>query len=406
MSSSTNAEEFFDEQTERSRIKATIVAKYLYVWSKIIIGELKRRPRKPNFAAYVDLFSGPGRYDDGQESTPLLVLRRAIEEEDLRKYLRLVFNERDPKLLERLKKEIEGYEGVDSLTYAPAFLNEQVGNNKIEQLFTRTDQPRPAMLVFVDPWGYNGLTIDLLASVLRNWGCEVIIFFNYQRINPALSNSVFKKNMALLFGEQKAAALSQELSQIADDHKGKARSQKREEAIIAAVEQSLHERMVPSLQTGENVYTVDYRFRDPKHGTRTTHHLIYATTSQHGFLKMKEVMAGESKKKEEEIGLFEFGPTKQEATHLQLQLFQPERPIDVLADKLLLFFAGRTLAVEDVIFQHHCTGKYIGKNYKEALRILEDQNRITANPAKTERRKDTLGDKVQVSFVNLNSKAN
>jgi len=353
----------------------------------------------------VDLFSGPGRYDDGQESTPLFVLRRAIEEEDLRNYLRLVFNERDPALLERLKNEIENYDGVGTLKYAPSFMNEQVGSNRIEQLFTRTDQPRPAMLVFVDPWGYNGLTIDLLSSVLKHWGCEVIIFFNYRRINPALSNPVFKKNMALLFGDQKALDLRNQLSQIAEDHKGKARSQKREEAIIAAVEQALRERVTPTLKKGQNVYTVDYRFRDPKHGTRTTHHLIFATTSQHGFLKMKEVMAGESKKKEEEFGLFEFGPTKQQDGESQLQLFQPERPIDILADKLLNFFAGRTVAVEDIIFEHHCTGKYIGKNYKEALRQLENQGRITANPAQSERRKDTLGDRVQVSFVNLTSKA-
>ncbi|UYZ62034.1 three-Cys-motif partner protein TcmP [Hymenobacter weizhouensis] len=400
---STSTEDFFDEQTERSLVKSTIVAKYLYVWAKIIIPQVKNRAHPPKFAAYVDLFAGQGRYSNGQESTPLLVLRRAIEEADLQQHLQIVFNERDPKSYEKLKNEVNAFPGVDTIRHKPFFMNEQVGTGKIEQLFTRTDRPRPPMLVFVDPWGYNGLTIDLLTSILKLWACEVIIFFNYQRINPALSNSVFIENMALLFGEQRASTLRDELSRITEETKGKNRSAKREEAIIEAVEQALKERMAPHLSADESVYTVDYRFRDPKHGTRTTHHLIFATTNAHGFLKMKEVMAGESKKPSDSIGLFEYSPTKATDPLPQLQLFQPERPIDVLAEKLLAFFAGCTLSTKDIIYRHHTTGKYIGKNYKDALKLLEDQGRIVAFPAKSVRPQGTFGDQVQVSFVNLSS---
>jgi hypothetical protein len=32
--------------------------------------------------AYIDLYAGPGRYDDGSASTPLMILKLAIENED------------------------------------------------------------------------------------------------------------------------------------------------------------------------------------------------------------------------------------------------------------------------------------------------------------------------------------
>jgi three-Cys-motif partner protein len=54
-------------------------------------------------------------------------------------------------------------------------------------------------LFFVDPWGYKGLTLQLINSVLKNWGCDAIIFFNYNRINRGLSNPAVQAHMNALF---------------------------------------------------------------------------------------------------------------------------------------------------------------------------------------------------------------
>ena len=62
--------QFFEESREQSQIKARIVAKYFWAWANVIIGAT----RAQTHIAYVDLFSGPGRYEDGTLSTPLLVL--------------------------------------------------------------------------------------------------------------------------------------------------------------------------------------------------------------------------------------------------------------------------------------------------------------------------------------------
>ena len=64
---------FFSKQTEASRLKAEIVSKYFSAWANVIAS--KGRPR----IGYLDLFSGPGRYDDGNPSTPLFILENAVK---------------------------------------------------------------------------------------------------------------------------------------------------------------------------------------------------------------------------------------------------------------------------------------------------------------------------------------
>ena len=57
------ANSFFDEQTEQSLVKATIVAKYFDAWASVIVNTQKRNPHQPQKIAYIDLFAGPGRYN-------------------------------------------------------------------------------------------------------------------------------------------------------------------------------------------------------------------------------------------------------------------------------------------------------------------------------------------------------
>ena len=57
----------------------------------------------------------------------------------------------------------------------------------------------------MDPWGYKGLSLRLINSVLRNWGSDCIIFFNYNRINMGLNNEFVREHMDALFGAERAA---------------------------------------------------------------------------------------------------------------------------------------------------------------------------------------------------------
>ena len=71
-------ETFFDDQKEQSFVKSTIVSKYFWAWAKVTTSVQNKYDSPDKRIAYIDLFAGPGRYEDNTKSTPLLVLEKAI----------------------------------------------------------------------------------------------------------------------------------------------------------------------------------------------------------------------------------------------------------------------------------------------------------------------------------------
>ena len=201
---------FFDESKEQSLVKTAIVAKYFGAWARVIISAQKRYPERSNGKiAYIDLFAGPGRYKDGTESTPLLVLQTAISDRDLGQRLVTIFNDKDESNCHSLESAIAALPGVDTLKYRPCIMNQEVGT----QIVSRFQQMRLVpTLFFVDPWGYKGLSLQLVNAVVKDWGCDCIFFFNYNRINMGLNNEAVEDHMNALFGQQRADTLRARLS--------------------------------------------------------------------------------------------------------------------------------------------------------------------------------------------------
>jgi len=87
---------FFDKPTGQSLVKIEIVAKYFGAWAKIMISQIKKIPfsKRPPNIAYVDLFSGPGYYKDGCQSTPLLILESVLAESEMREQFVTIFNDK------------------------------------------------------------------------------------------------------------------------------------------------------------------------------------------------------------------------------------------------------------------------------------------------------------------------
>ena len=188
---------FFEESTEQSRVKAVIVAKYFRAWSYVMVGTLKRYGG--DRLVYMDVFCGPGRYTDGTPSTPLLILQQAIEDPALRGMLVTYFNDGDASNVDRLKREIHQLPGIETLHHEPQVGNDIIAGGVLDNLRSGGTRGAPTLL-FADPWGYKGLSLDLIGSVLKNWGCDCIFFFNYLRINMALQNDLFAEHMNGIFG--------------------------------------------------------------------------------------------------------------------------------------------------------------------------------------------------------------
>ena len=203
---------FFDESKQQSQVKSTIVSEYFDVWSRIMINTQNKNrwyQRSEKRIAYIDLFAGPGRYSDGTISTPLLVLKKAIHDEDLRQCLVTIFNDKDERNTNSLSEAIKELSGIETLNYQPQVETQEVGE-EIVNMFEEM-QLIPT-LFFVDPWGYKGLSLRLVNSVVKDWGCDCIFFFNYNRINMDLNNDAVREHMNALFGKERADNLRAQLA--------------------------------------------------------------------------------------------------------------------------------------------------------------------------------------------------
>lgn len=367
-------ENFFEEQKEQSLIKARIVEKYFWVWSKVIIATVKRRSSQPKIA-YIDLFAGPGRYEDGSKSTPIKVLEKAIAVPDLRNMLVSLFNDADSKNVNSLQQAINSISGIEKLKYRPQVLNNEIGENIVKMFEDRNLVPT---LFFVDPWGYKGLSLKLINSVVKNWGCDCIFFFNYNRINMGLANSSVEEHMNALFGQERANQLRKRLKPL--------KSQERELTIVEEICEALRE------MGGE--YVLPFRFKHES-GNRTSHHLIFVSKHIKGYEIMKDIMAKESSDQAQGVPSFEYNP----ATLQQPLLFDLYRPLDELESMLLDVFSGQTLTMKEIYDRHHVGRRYINKNYKTVLSNLEAKGKIIVqSPPEKKRRQGTFADNLIVTF--------
>jgi three-Cys-motif partner protein len=362
------SEDFFSERADQSEVKARIVTDYFVTWARIIA---PRSVRNEGRVAYIDLYAGPGRYEDGSASTPLMVLAKAIEEPKLRNGLVALFNDLDENHTATLEMEIAALRGVESLKYKP-----EISTGKIDLASAEYFERMKLIptFSFIDPFGYKGLSWSLVRGVIKDWGSDCVFFFNYARINAGVNNSSVFEHMEALFGDENFQELRERL-------KG-ARTPSARERIIM-------DHLTNAMTEAGAKYVLPFRFRN-RNGKRTTHYLIFVSKHPLGYELMKDIMARESSQFDQGVASFEYSPAV-----AGLRTLFP-RALDDLEDTLTVQFAGKTISMGDIYHAHNIGTPYIARNYKDALLNLEKAGRILANPAK--RRVNTFGDKVLATF--------
>ena len=370
---------FFDQPTEHSKVKTRIVSKYFSAWSNVMLTATNNREN----IAYIDLFSGPGEYEDGTPSTPLQILGQAIKKNALQNLLITYFNDANPENTNVLQHKIKSLPGIGSLKNAPIIDTMEVDQSTV-QYFEKI-HVIPA-LIFLDPFGYKGLSLRLVASFLKDWGCDCIFFFNYNRIRPALSNPLVTPHMDSIFGSQRSLKLQNILKELSPDEAN--------DLIVQELYAALTE------DTNAN-YALRYSFKNES-GARNTHDIIFATKSIKGYDIMKSIMATESTSRPQGVPSFEYNPSLLPRNIHQLDLIPYFRPLDELEIKLPIFFAGQTISMIEIFKQHNIGTKYMSANYKDALNLLEQKGKIIAKPYADKRRKVlgkvTFADRTMVNF--------
>ncbi|WP_454862274.1 three-Cys-motif partner protein TcmP [Peribacillus frigoritolerans] len=371
---------FFVEQREQSRIKTAILTKYFDVWTKIIL------PRSNGKIAYVDLFSGPGKFSDGSVSTPLLILEKCINDDKLRNSVVTVFNDSHPDISQQLKDNILDLPHLGTLKFKPQVLNTEVGD-EIAGIFSA--KKLIPILAFIDPWGYKGLTTKLINALIKDFGSDCIFFFNYNRISMGINNPLVVQHMNALFGEERANEMRVKLKDLSSEEK---------EAYIV-------NELAEALSDEHSNLVLPFRFLDEKKN-KTSHYLIFVSKHTLGYTIMKDIMVNESTMKDDGVASFSYIPVKhiEKYQNVQLSLLaQYERPLDSLGKELISIFKGQTLTVKQIFDLHQVGTPFTSANFKEALRRLEDEGYIIADPPAIKRPKrnglKTMGDKVKITFL-------
>jgi three-Cys-motif partner protein len=369
------SEDFFDEQLPGSKVKSSIVVSYFIKWARVMANRVKGSGDK---IAYIDLFCGPGKYDDDSDSTPLLILKEAIKDPNLSRSLITLFNDMEPENVRKLKEEAEKLPEFSKLKHIPVFMEEPIGKDVVAEFKKLSLVPS---LVFIDPFGYKGLSLDLIGSVIKDWGCDCIFFFNYNRINAAITNPVFKTLIDELFGEDVAGHLRKEIPKLTPP--------KREEYVKKSFEDAL--------KNIKGEYSISFKFFKPN-SQKTSHFIYFVSKHPLAYFFMKQSMADNCKT----IGGVPTYMWTSSTIFDHDEVFNNYQ-ISNLATTLATEYAGKIVTRKE-IYEKHSLGKpFIESNYKDALLILEQEAKIAIEKSAAERRvikgKLTLAENLKIKFL-------
>ena len=352
---------FFEKQTLSSRVKASIVSEYFPKYCKIIVK--KHVPRR---IGYFDLFAGPGLYEDGNYSTPLLVAKNCYNDDLLKKRVWMVFNDKEysPQLQENFLKLYPS----GTFAFNPHFGHSTVGEcEAIDRFITQNHMENgknecPSVL-FIDPFGYKGIDTIILSTFLNYWGNELFIFINTKRINPALENEKFEPLMRHLFPQSYDA-----LKTLV---RNKRSVSERLQFIIANLGKEYEK-----LLRGKVFYTA-FKFQEEDVET-TSHFILHLTKSKRGFDLIKQIYNDFANVGTIFDGINTYIFDVKKILNPIEELFDAaSENIDVLKEKLYMEYKGREISALDLFEEHQYKELYCRKHYTEALRRLVAEGNLS-----------------------------
>jgi len=302
--------------------------------------------------AYVDGFAGQGRFDTGEEGSPLLVLKKASDILKKRQNRRFsaYFIEKEKVNCEKLIKEI------DSLNL-PSNIEHHVINVKFEIFFQGIKESYDAALktipifFFLDPFGYSPIGLDDLKFILSLEKSEFFLTFMYRDLNRFIKTEHLKETRKKVLGiDDFSNILSTVKTPI-----------ERENAIVSFYRMQLSGYVKARFSSFFCVKSQS-NFRAP-----TLYYLIHATNNFKGFKVMKEVMfsiGGEN--------YAYYGSLKKTTLEEMLETYK-EKIEDYLTNK---YIKDKWYDYEHLLTDICIDTPYIEKHCREILKKLEKENKI------------------------------
>lgn len=354
-----NNDDFFKQQTPSSRIKANIVAEYFPKYCKII------NKNKQEKIAYVDLYAGPGKYDDGNPSTPLLIGKACADDQELKNLVHLMFN--DNAYIDKLKANFIEHFPDRTFKYIPRFADKTVGDDEgiTKYLMQRWGKPnKTPTLLFVDPFGYKSINTVALANFMNGWGNEIFLFLNIKRIQAALDNEKFDELMDSLFPTT-VESLRKDRKYLASVH----------ERLTLIVNNLFTEFQKV---TSDQLYHCRFKFKE-EDSVGTSHYIIHFTKHARGYDLIKQIYhefdnIGASLEKD---GNYTFDAKQMDVPQNSMIDFG-DANVAALSKILEKTYSGKEINAKKLFEEHHVKTQYAGQHYTKTLRKMVVDGTVTA----------------------------
>jgi three-Cys-motif partner protein len=352
-----------------TRAKHEILRRYLQAWTPIL-----SHGGFPDII-YIDGFAGPGRYSQGEDGSPIIALRAALDQ-SIPSSTRIffLFVERDLERAAVLQEIVDSIERPGNLRVKVAQGSTfETEVSELVAFYSSRQRSLPPTFAFVDPFGWTGVPFSLLSEILRHPSCEVLVNFMYEEINRFLTQSDQPENFDGFFGtDQWRACVAGSPQQ---------RNRCLHDLYVRQLRDSAGATYVRSFEMRNDAGVTDY-------------YLFYATKSLKGLQKMKEAMW-----KVDPKGEFKFS----DATDPNQMVMFGDPTIDILRRQILERFSGREATVQEVEEFVLAETAFRETHYKrQVLALLEKFTppRLIAMNPRSGRRPATYGDPMmKIRFV-------
>jgi len=353
------------ELSPHTAAKHKILRRYLGAWFPI----MKRESR----VVYLDGFAGPGQYIGDEPGSPIIALDTArTHAAPLSEEFVFLFIEQDPDRADHLTKQIEALK-------CPANFKIDVRCGDFEPTLTRMldeiDQTQSSLaptFAMIDPFGFEGIPLNLMKRLLANPKCEVFVSFMASFMNRFLNhpNDVIRAHIRAVFGGDEPFAVidspGNRVAELAEIYREKLR------AIVRFVR--------------------SFELRDRQN--KVVYYLFFASDNAVGHLKMKEAMW-----KVDPLGEFGFS----DATNPNQEIFYT-RPFEAALKADLLRKFDEVARVRVEMIERYVTDDtgFLPTQVRTVLKVLESEGRVHVADVKSDgkkRRKNTYPPEAIITFL-------
>ena len=325
------------ELEPHTRAKHAILKRYLQAWTPIL--SLGGFPQ----IAYIDGSAGPGKYSKGEDGSPVIALKVAVEQAKPMTTVLFLFVELDGQRASVLQSVVDEIPRPDRIRVRIA------GEKTFEQavskflgFYTQKGQSLPPTFAFIDPFGWKGVPFAIVREVMSHQSCEVVITFMYEEMNRFLSQDQQGQNFDVFFGTPEW----RECLSIVEPAKRN---------------RFLHELYIRQLwETAQVAFVRSFEMRNDR--DVTDYFLFYSTNNIKGLQKMKEAMW-----KIDSSGEFSFS----DATDPNQMVLFGKPALDILQKQIVERFRAQDTTVSEVEEFVLADTAFRETHYKKILRALE-----------------------------------